>query len=437
MSQINTNGINVNYPVPGTNNSTQGFRDNFTQITTQLNTAATELTDLQTKAVLKAALNNTALNNDMANTLISNAATSGFRSTSYNLGNALAGTVLVNVNQADVQYGAITGNVVTLQFGNWSPTNTESNVILRLNISNPNTQIQLPSACISTNNNYGVTILENYSNVAGTATLTVPANVSLLEYKFSSLDCGNTITVEPLNRPYQATQVIGRDPPPTGIQGDVAGDVAVGSSLAPFTISNSNSSSSTFTTANTASLYCQLPITFSGFTGNVFEANITAGTTYYVRNVVSSTTFTVSSTIGGANVALTGNSSPSSTIYANPASYVYIATNSYSSTSYAKNVSNTYATGNLIKLSNTTSLTLNSPIVFTGNVFGGLAANTVYYVSYIDGGNANIAVSQTRYTGVAGPNVVLSTANAIAGGTVTATCYVGPNIWKRLELHTW
>ena len=437
MSQINTNGINVNYPVPGKNNSTQGFRDNFTQITTQLNTAATEITDLQTKAVLKAALNNTALNNDMANTLISNASTSGFRATSYNLGNALAGTVLVNVNQADVQYGAITGNVVTLQFGNWSPTNTESNVILRLNISNPNTQIQLPSACISTNNNYGVTILENYSNVAGTATLTVPANVSLLEYKFSSLDCGNTITVEPLNRPYQATQVIGRDPPPTGIQGDVAGDVAVGSSLAPFTVSSSNGSTATFTTANTASLYSQLPITFSGFTGNVFEANITAGTTYYVRNVVSSTTFTVSSTIGGANVALTGNSSPSSTIYANPASYVYIATNNYSATAYAKNVSNTYATGNLIKLSNTTSLTLNSPIVFAGNVFGGLAANTVYYVSYIDSGNANIAVSQTRYTGVAGPNVVLSTANAVAGGTVTATCYVGPNIWKRLELHNW
>jgi len=427
MSQINTNGINVNYPVPGKNNSTQGFRDNFTQITTQLNTAATEITDLQTKAVLKAALNNTALNNDMANTLISNASTSGFRATSYNLGNALAGTVLVNVNQADVQYGAITGNVVTLQFGNWSPTNTESNVILRLNISNPNTQIQLPSACISTNNNYGVTILENYSNVAGTATLTVPANVSLLEYKFSSLDCGNTITVEPLNRPYQATQVIGRDPPPTGIQGDVNGDVAIGASLNQLNVTSSNGSSETFTVSDTSQLYSQLPIVF---TGNVaIEPGITAGTTYYVRNVVSSTTFTVSSTLGGGNLNLTGGSG--TTYYANPISYAYVATDSYNSTAYAKSTSNTYASGNLITLSNTNNLTVNSPIVFTGNVFGGLTANTVYYISYIS--SPNIAVSRTRNAGVAGPNVALSTAN----GTATATCYVGNDIWKRIPLQPW
>ena len=43
-SAINTNGINVNYPVPGINNSSQGFRDNFTAIRTDLNTAATEIT---------------------------------------------------------------------------------------------------------------------------------------------------------------------------------------------------------------------------------------------------------------------------------------------------------------------------------------------------------------------------------------------------------
>ena len=75
MSTINTNGINVNYPVPGQNQSSQGFRNNFNSIVTNLNIAATEITDLQTNAVLKAALANTTLNNDMANTLISNAAT--------------------------------------------------------------------------------------------------------------------------------------------------------------------------------------------------------------------------------------------------------------------------------------------------------------------------------------------------------------------------
>ena len=107
MSQINTNGIDVNYPVPGKNNSSQGFRDNFAQIKTNINTAANEITDLQNKAVLKAALENSVLNNDMANTLISNASTRGFRATTYNLGNALSGTVLVDVNRADVQYGIV------------------------------------------------------------------------------------------------------------------------------------------------------------------------------------------------------------------------------------------------------------------------------------------------------------------------------------------
>jgi hypothetical protein len=201
MSQINTNGINVNYPVPGQNNSSQPFRDNFAAIRTNINTAATELTDLESKVVVKAALNNTTLNNDMANTLISNASTRGFRATTYNLGNALSGTILVDVNRADVQYGAVTGNVA-FQFGGWAPTNTESNVVLRLTVSNTAAIISLPSACVSSNNNYGVTILENYANISGTATITAPANVGIMEYTFSSLDCGNTITVSPVNRAF-------------------------------------------------------------------------------------------------------------------------------------------------------------------------------------------------------------------------------------------
>ena len=47
MSTINTNAINVNYPVPGVNNNSQGFRDNFASIVTNLNTAGNEITDLQ------------------------------------------------------------------------------------------------------------------------------------------------------------------------------------------------------------------------------------------------------------------------------------------------------------------------------------------------------------------------------------------------------
>jgi hypothetical protein len=131
MSTINTNGIDVNYPIPGVNNNSQGFRNNFTAIKNNLNTAASEITDLENKVVLKTALANTILNNDMANTLISNASTLQFRATTYNLGNSLSGTVLVNCSLGDVQYGTL-GSNITLTFGSWAPTDTQSTLQLQL-----------------------------------------------------------------------------------------------------------------------------------------------------------------------------------------------------------------------------------------------------------------------------------------------------------------
>lgn len=428
-SQINTNGIDANYPVPGQNNSSQGFRDNFSQIKTQLNTGATEITDLQNKVLLKSALTGGTLNNDMANALISNASTSGFRSTTYNLGNALAGTVLIDVNRADVQYGAIASNVV-LQFTGWSPINTQSNVVLRLTYANANASISLPSSCISSNNNFGVTLLENYANVANVATLTVPANTSIVEYRFSSLDCGNTVSVEPTNRPYQATQVVNRVVPPTGIPGDVEGDIAVGSSLDQVTVSSTIGTGNFVVVNTTTGFFPDMSIVFTGNTDSS-NSNIVAGTTYYVKTVANSTAFTVSTSAGGAAFDV-GTSAV--TFYGNPESYLYLCTNSFNSNTYTKTVSNTYTSTNQIKVNNTANLAVNSPIIFTGNVFGGLTANTVYYVKTIDSGNSNISVAYSRSFGVAGTQVALSTAN----GTMTATCYTeGNDIWKRISTQSW
>ena len=78
-SKINTNGIDITFPIPGINNSTQGFRDNFTAIKNNLDSAASEISDIQSKAVLKAGLSNTSLNNDMANAMISNVSLRGVR----------------------------------------------------------------------------------------------------------------------------------------------------------------------------------------------------------------------------------------------------------------------------------------------------------------------------------------------------------------------
>jgi hypothetical protein len=562
-SQINTNGINVNYPVPGENNSSQGFRDNFAQIRNNLNTGAAEITDLQNKVVLKAALDNSVLNNDMANTLISNASTSGFRATTFNLGNALSGTVLVDVNRADVHYGSVTGDV-TFQFGGWAPTNTESNVVLRLTVANTEANIQLPSQCISSNNNFGVVLLENYANISGTATLTAPANTSILEYTFSTIDCGNTISVSPTNRPFQTTQVITRDPPSTGVQGDTNGTVAVSTAIGQVTATEtantptvitantftstgstisgttltigtlasgtiatgmllSNTAANTYivtnisgsgsgstwtvnnsqtvgaaaingatgivgttltvgvqtsgtvqegmvlsgsgvtantwivenisgsgtgskwrvsatqyatpttingnidviTVSDTTGFYRDMPITFTGTT----FGGITAGTTYYIKEVADANSITLSSTPGGAMLTLTD---ASGTMYGNPASYVYVCTDDFNSTVYnTKEATGTQETTNIITMVNTNDLAVNAPIVFTGNVFGGLVQNQVYYIKSIS--SPNITISQTRVNGIAGSEVLLSTDT----GNCIATVTIGSDIWKRIQLTAW
>jgi len=427
-SQINTNGIDANYPVPGQNNSSQGFRDNFAQIRGQFNTTANEITDLQSKVVLKAALDNTTLNNDMANVLISNTATSGFRATTYNLGNALAGTVVVDVNRADVHFGSLTGNVV-LQFGNWAPTNTQSNVVVRLTYANSGpAYVSLPNNCINSNNNFGVTLLENYANVGGVATLSAPANANIIELHFSSLDCGNTVTVTPVNRPYQSTEVQTRDIPPTGLPGDVNGTIAVGPSLSQVEITSTNAADY-LVTGNTSQLYPDLPVVF---TGTTMEANITVGTTYYVGNVVSTTQFTVATSVGGSNVNLTGNASPTAAMYGNPISYLYVSTGNYNSNAYTKSLLNTNANGN-ITLDGVSNIAPNDPIIFGGNVDTAntnLVADTVYYVKTIS--SPNVTISQSRVNGIAGTAFVPGTKASLTG---TATIYAeGNDIWKQIPL---
>lgn len=51
MSNINFANINENFPVAGQDNDTQVFRDNFDSIKTALETAKTEITDLQDNVV--------------------------------------------------------------------------------------------------------------------------------------------------------------------------------------------------------------------------------------------------------------------------------------------------------------------------------------------------------------------------------------------------
>lgn len=221
MSSINTGSINVNYPVPGQNNSSQGFRDNFTSIKTNLDIAGNEISDLQNKTIVKSALSGMPLDNNMNNTLITNALTQGFRQTTYNLGNSLSGTVSINCANGDFQYGSLTGSI-TLGFTGFAPSGTYSVVELYLTVSSANYTISLPGSV-----SVGKSTLENFSGgnirVLGSLGTDTPSIVHLV---FSTKDCGTTIEVAPVNRPRRATQIATTVPTSAvGVQGDRAGTI--------------------------------------------------------------------------------------------------------------------------------------------------------------------------------------------------------------------
>lgn len=439
MSAINTNSINTAYPIPGINNSSQGFRDNFTSVKVNLDVAANEITDLQNKAVLKSALANTngVINNDMANTLISNASTRSFRNTTYNLGNALSGTVNINASVADLFYGSVSNNI-SLRFNSWAPTNTQQIIYLNLNIGNTSAIINFPQEAYYAGNNSGLAQTQNYM---GNGNVSVPYGITQLNYRISTVDCGNTLYIEPVNREYQSVQIETRSPPPTGQQGDVTGTVCVDAEVAQLNISNTTVTSNVLTTANTATLSSGMPVTFTGTTFGGINDN----TTYYIRNVVSNTTFTVASTSAlSANVAL---STANGTMYLNPVSYMYIATGDYSATKFNLNISQTVAPNTIIidnagAVGNANIFALNQPVIFanvaTSNTIG-IQADTVYYVKSMDTPNNSITLSETRYSGVAGPEfqgIVSKTAN-VNVILPDMDMYRGPDIWRRIPLNPW
>jgi hypothetical protein len=430
MSTINTNGINVNYPVPGENNSSQGFRDNFTNIKNNINTAGTEITELQNKGVFKTGLTGIPVDNNMANTLISNAAVRGFRSTTYNLGNAISGSVVIDATLGDVQIGTITGNT-TVQLAGWAPSGTRSAISLDFTIANTEAYVIFPGTV-----NASGDLIENNTLVGGNlAIATAPYSVTNLKYELSTTNCGNTITINPLNRPYQTSQIETRQAiTPTGYQGDRNGDIAVAPSIQPVTVTAI--ASDVLTTGSTAGFYLNMPIQFYG----VVLGNIVAGTTYYVRTIVANTSFTVSATVGGGDFAA---GTDTGTMQAKPVAYAYLAVGEYDSTTTVANVAQTFA-NNYIDLNATVSSVvnygLNQPVVFTGNVATSstnLVANTTYYVKAIDtSGNTLISVSRTRTNGVADANVTLI-ANTAISGSVLATFYTqGNDIWKRIQLES-
>jgi len=143
MSNINPNNINGSYPVAGVDNDSQGFRDNFTNILNNFATAAAELTDLQSKVIVKQALTGTTLNNNMAGTLFSSAEIRDLRETEFT--NAISTNVTLDHTTGHYQVVTTNGNT-SITFTNFPTSGKVGRVRLKLVVAASTHRLYLPSS---------------------------------------------------------------------------------------------------------------------------------------------------------------------------------------------------------------------------------------------------------------------------------------------------
>jgi len=153
-SAINPNDINGAYPVAGQDNNSQGFRDNFTNTATNFQYAADEITDLQNKAVLKAALTGKTLDNNMNGSPLYNFEASQVSGTLVPLGTT-SGIVTLDWSAGSYQT-LTTGGSVTLGFSNFPASGVSASIVLRITVSSTAYTLTLPAAVsIGTSNLQG------------------------------------------------------------------------------------------------------------------------------------------------------------------------------------------------------------------------------------------------------------------------------------------
>ena len=182
-SAINPNDIDGTYPIAGQDNNSQGFRDNFTNTKTNFQYAANEITDLQSNAVLKAALTGTTLNNDMNGSPLSNASIADFSAVAVILG-TLSGSVTINYMAGHYQT-VTTGGSISLAFTNLPAAGNFGIVRVAITVSSNAYTVTLPAAVT-----VGVSNLQGYS--AGVISYN---QVGTYTYDFTTSDGGTTISI--------------------------------------------------------------------------------------------------------------------------------------------------------------------------------------------------------------------------------------------------
>lgn len=193
-SAINPQNIDGAYPVAGQDNDSQGFRDNFTNIKTNFSYAAAEITDLQSKSVLKAALTGTVLNNDMGGSILSNAQLQDMSETLVNLQTS-SGAVTLNYAAGPYQILTTSGSV-SLAFSNLPPAGQAARLTFRISVANTAHTLTLPAAVGSADAAASVLGIQGIASNVITF-----AETGTYEFQFDTTDGGSTIYISELTRP--------------------------------------------------------------------------------------------------------------------------------------------------------------------------------------------------------------------------------------------
>jgi hypothetical protein len=195
-SNINPNNIDGAYPIAGQDNSSQGFRTNFTNIKTNFTTASTEISDLQNKVIVKSGLVGVTLDNNMNNTILSNAQIKGFRQTVYN---HTSTTVTVDFLDGHVQtINASPAGSITVSFDSTWPTSAGtiySELKLVVTITNVAHTLTLPSEVA-----IGPGVKWVGIDTSGDPEITFP-ETGTYTLHLSTIDSGGTVTLDYISLP--------------------------------------------------------------------------------------------------------------------------------------------------------------------------------------------------------------------------------------------
>jgi len=189
-SSINPNLINGAYPVAGQDNSTKGMRDNFTNIKTNFEYAASEITALQSSTVATGA----GVINDFAGALLQNGQIRDFSATRNAIGTT-SGTVTVDYANGHYQTLTTSGSV-TLAFNNFPASAQQGWLIVRVTVASTAHTLTLPNA-VGTGASAASVL-----GIQGIASNVITfAETGTYEFQFHTDDGGTTIYLSELTRP--------------------------------------------------------------------------------------------------------------------------------------------------------------------------------------------------------------------------------------------